>query len=313
MPRPWFPTTNSAFPSARHLLLVVSTVKKPLVIALIVQLVLMAGALIFMVIHNATAEAPRHAKAKADSDSDEVVEKAEPHAKEAAHEAVGDHLETPPSSVKAADADAHAAKEVKPNPEGFAGELTQGNARFVEGVSRQRDVLARRGAVSEAESPEAVVVTCTDSRVVPELVFDQPLGTFTVIRLPGAQLDDVAVRAVDDALSRLHAKSVMFLGHLGCHHVQQTLGNAGKKKNSRPTTLVAALGGLSSWFQGDALEVAATDASVTFATKELKRRSKVLSRSQGVTTMGVVYEPKTGKARWLTSEATEPPPRSVRN
>ncbi len=170
-------------------------------------------------------------------------------------------------------------------------------------------------AVSEAESCEAVVVTCTDSRVVPELVFDQPLGTFTVIRLPGAQLDDVAVRAVDDALSRLDAKSIMFLGHLGCHHVQQTLGNAGKKKNSRPTTLVAALGGLSSWFQGDALEVAATDASVTFATKELRRRSKVLSRSQGVTTMGVVYEPKTGKARWLTSEATEPPPppRSVRN
>ncbi len=47
--------------------------------------------------------------------------------------------------------------------------------------------------MSEAESREAVVGTCTDSRVVRELVFDQPLGTFTVIRLPGGQLDDVAV------------------------------------------------------------------------------------------------------------------------
>jgi carbonic anhydrase len=172
--------------------------------------------------------------------------------------------------------------------------------RFVEGVSRQRDPVARRESLGDEERASAVVVTCTDSRVVPELLFDQPLGTFAVIRLPGAQLDDVAVRAVEESVSRLHASAVLLLGHFGCHHVQHALTEKGSKRGF--------LGRLDKKLEGEALDEAATIASVNNAARDLRKHSKV-------TLLRVVYAPKTGKLRWLDAEPDPEPvpaPRSGR-
>jgi hypothetical protein len=59
--------------------------------------------------------------------------------------------------------------------------------------------------------------------------------------------------------------------------------------------------------EGDALDEAATRASISFATRELKRKSKLLGRSTEVTTLRVMYSPKTGQVRWLDAEQ-EPEP-----
>ncbi len=149
-------------------------------------------------------------------------------------------------------------------------ELQQGNLRFIEGVTRQRDALARRETLASVEQASAVVVTCTDSRVVPELIFDQPMGTFSVVRLPGAQLGEAGARAVEESVKRLHVNAVLILGHFGCHHV------------------------------GDNDE--ATLSSISFAARELKRRSKVIAKATDVSVLRVVYAPKTGQLRWLDAE-----------
>lgn len=190
--------------------------------------------------------------------------------------------------------------------EDVVSELVAGNARFVEGTTKQRDVVAIREALASEERASAVVVTCTDSRVVPEVLFDQPLGTFDVLRVPGAQIDDAAAKAVDEAVTRLQARAVLVLGHVGCAHVDKAMSRASQKKSSRPASLVAALGGLTT----EEADVAA----VTFSAVQLQRRSKVLGHE--VTMLRVLYTPKSGAIRWLDAEETPAPvaaaPRSGR-
>ncbi|MFT3711139.1 MAG: carbonic anhydrase [Archangium sp.] len=190
-----------------------------------------------------------------------------------------------------------AKAESKPESsfESVVSELVAGNSRFVEGTSKQRDVVAIREALASEERASTVIVTCTDSRVVPELMFDQPMGTFDVVRLPGAQVDEAAVKAVDEAIARLHAKAVLVLGHVGCAHVDKALSRAGQKKVKRPASLVSALGGLTS--------EEANIAAVTFSAQQLQRQSKKLGHGDEVTMLRVLYTPKTGTIRWLDAES----------
>lgn len=289
-------------------------VKDPLVVVLIAQVVVMVGALAFMAGRAGRAAAPAPVVAAVEIPADEEpVElpkvKEEVHAppplpppaklsedepKEFAAWPAG---EAPPPTPKPA----ATAEEVKPPAiEELLKSLTEGNARAVEGVMRQRDVVSLRRQFEHGERADAVVVTCTDSRVVPELVFDQPAGTFSVVRLPAAQLDDAAVRVVDESVKRLGVKTVLVMGHVGCSHVEKALAKAGPKKSARPANLTAALGGLAS-LEGAAREDAATAASISFATWELRRRSKVL-RGGDVTVLRVLYRPASGDVRWLDGE-----------
>jgi carbonic anhydrase len=191
--------------------------------------------------------------------------------------------------------------------EDFIAQLMAGNSRFVEGTTRQRDAVARRESLSGEERAEAVVVTCTDSRVIPELLFDQPLGTFSVVRMPGAQIDASSASAVDDAIKRLHPKLVLLLGHTGCHHVLQSLKGASASSRGRPNSLASALAGLSGSLQGEALELAAAQQSVSFAMSELRRRSRVKGTS--ASHLRLLYSPQSGLVRWLDAEAaTKPEP-----
>lgn len=304
--------------------------RKPLVLVLVGQLVVLAGSLAFLALRRADPPPLRQARSHPLPAGEEVLhaplvrlEEAPP-APAPAEPVNGDWAQFPAAApaVAAAARPAPASPQgklsVKDEPEPQAletliAQLADGNARFVEGVSRQRDAVAVRQALGEGERATAVVVTCTDSRVVPELLFDQPLGTFAVVRLPGAQVDEVAVRAVEDSVSRLQARAVLVLGHLGCHHVQDAVAQAGTKKSSRLSTLTGALSGLSGSLQGEALDDAATAASVSFSARELRRRSKPLARSAEVTLLRVVYAPRTGAVRWLDAEQEPAPTPAPRN
>jgi len=105
--------------------------------------------------------------------------------------------------------------------------LLAGNERFVaERTTHPHQDEARRQAIASAQSPFAVVVSCSDSRVPPELVFDQGLGDVFVVRTAGQVVDSVALGSIEFAVANLGARSILVLGHERCGAVQAALEHA---------------------------------------------------------------------------------------
>ncbi len=102
--------------------------------------------------------------------------------------------------------------------------LMEGNARFVAGKSAHPDQSAARVAELESgQHPFAVVLGCADSRVSPEVIFDQGLGDLFVLRVAGNVPDDEMTGSIEYAVEHLGAKLVMVLGHEKCGAVQATV------------------------------------------------------------------------------------------
>jgi len=95
--------------------------------------------------------------------------------------------------------------------------LMDGNARYVAGLSSHPDQTnERRLALAGGQSPFAIVLTCSDSRVSPELFFDQGLGDLFVIRNAGNVLDDHVIGSMEYAVEHLHAPLIIVVGHGKC-------------------------------------------------------------------------------------------------
>jgi carbonic anhydrase len=106
--------------------------------------------------------------------------------------------------------------------------LVAGNARFAAGkASRPNQSMSRVEAVAGKQSPYAVVLTCADSRVSPELLFDTGLGDLFVLRVAGNVVDDPMLGSVEYALEYLGAPLVVVLGHENCGAVKVAVESAG--------------------------------------------------------------------------------------
>jgi carbonic anhydrase len=79
-----------------------------------------------------------------------------------------------------------------------------------------RQDARRRKEVSKGQKPFAVIVGCSDSRIPPELIFDQGLGDLFVVRLAGNIVDNVALGSIEYAVEHLDTKLVVVLGHGKC-------------------------------------------------------------------------------------------------
>jgi carbonic anhydrase len=102
--------------------------------------------------------------------------------------------------------------------------LIDGNRRYVdEKLSHPNQTLQRRMEVAKGQHPFAAIVSCSDSRVPPEILFDQGLGDLFVIRLAGNILDDAALASLEYAVGHLGVKYIMVLGHKRCGAVKATL------------------------------------------------------------------------------------------
>jgi carbonic anhydrase len=94
--------------------------------------------------------------------------------------------------------------------------LMQGNARYVANAPVQKDYSAGRAARVEAQFPIAAILGCSDSRVSPELAFDQGPGDLFVVRLAGNFLDDDGFASLEYAVKFLGVPLLMVLGHTNC-------------------------------------------------------------------------------------------------
>jgi carbonic anhydrase len=94
--------------------------------------------------------------------------------------------------------------------------LMQGNARYAANQPNERDFSHDRAERATAQYPIAAVLSCADSRVSPELLFDQSPGDVFVVRLAGNFLDDDGFASLEYAVKFLGAPLVMILGHTNC-------------------------------------------------------------------------------------------------
>ena len=95
--------------------------------------------------------------------------------------------------------------------------LIEGNKRFMENHPIHPDqTLDRIRSLKKGQHPFAVIVSCSDSRVPPELIFDQGLGDLFVIRNAGNIIDDYELGSIEYAVEHLHTPLIIVLGHTQC-------------------------------------------------------------------------------------------------
>ncbi|WP_432512714.1 carbonic anhydrase [Kineococcus sp. SYSU DK001] len=114
--------------------------------------------------------------------------------------------------------------EVVDDPDQALELLREGNARFVTAHEQHTaGTLQRRVHVASAQHPFAIVLSCADSRVPPELVFDQGLGDLFVVRTAGQVLAPPVLGSIQYGVEHLHVPLVLVLGHENCGAVSATV------------------------------------------------------------------------------------------
>jgi carbonic anhydrase len=94
--------------------------------------------------------------------------------------------------------------------------LQEGNARFVAGKPSVKDLSRQRQETMSGQKPYAIVLTCSDSRVPPEHIFDAGIGEIFVVRTAGNIADAVALGSIEYAAEHLKSPLVMVMGHENC-------------------------------------------------------------------------------------------------
>lgn len=123
------------------------------------------------------------------------------------------------------------AKETKPppkpqnvlSPDAALKRLLEGNARYVDGVSRRHDFKHEREALAGGQNPFAAVLSCADSRIAPEYAFDTGRGDLFVCRVAGNFAGTETVASMEYAVAVLSTPLILVLGHDACGAVDATL------------------------------------------------------------------------------------------
>jgi len=117
--------------------------------------------------------------------------------------------------------------------------LKAGNEKFVSGHPVHPDeTLDRIRELKKGQSPFVVVVSCSDSRLPPELIFDQGLGDVFSIRTAGNVIGDYELGSIEYAVEHLHCKLIVVLGHENCGAIQAYATSGNEKHDDHIQTLV---------------------------------------------------------------------------
>jgi carbonic anhydrase len=198
------------------------------------------------------------------------------------------------------------------SPDAAYSTIVRGNERFVMGMTKgeHRDIDRRR-ALASAQHPHTIVLSCSDSRVPPELIFDQGLGDLFTIRVAGNVLGSAQVASIEYAVEHLGSKLIVVMGHESCGAVKAALaakGEHGKTASAGSTDLDWLVSSIQPNLAGRGIASvdSSTDpklrkpvmANVDAVTDQLLLRSKILSHAMEKGQLKVVrgiYSLDTGK------------------
>jgi len=216
----------------------------------------------------------------------------------------------------------HAAPEGLSPDKAFK-ELKAGNERYVDDDSnhKRQDEKTRRDLAS-GQKPHTVVLSCSDSRVLPEILFDQGLGDLYTIRVEGNGLNTSTVASIEYAIKNLGSRLILVMGHESCGAVKAAITTAkGQSAGSADLdSMIASIqpnisGGktmkngrslASSFDMHDTKFRGPAKANVDGVSKQLLKRSKIIRKaveSGKVQVIQGIYGLETGKVDfWGTSK-----------
>ena len=176
--------------------------------------------------------------------------------------------------------------------------LLDGNLRFRTGNPKvQRYCEERLADIARAQDPFATVLTCIDSRIVPEIVFDQPLGSMFAARTPGNVNADSVKWMIDIAIDDMQVPLILVMAHTGCLAITQVVnGELTGPGGPLRAQIAAALTRARSYNPQDLLmETIRENVFVTMERLANESHELRLAMDRGTTDMaGAIYHMETG-------------------
>jgi carbonic anhydrase len=193
------------------------------------------------------------------------------------------------------------------DPNAVLARLLEGNKRFMAG---QTSLLTRRrpedfAALAEGQAPQAIILACADSRVAPELIFDQGIGDLFVVRVAGnvaSGAGPIVKGSIEFAVAELGARLIMVLGHSQCGAVKAATAHV-EARDALPgaigplVEIIRPAVAMAQGRRGDKLDNVIR-ANVEKCVETLKGLDPILSKfakSGELKVVGATYELKTGK------------------
>jgi carbonic anhydrase len=191
--------------------------------------------------------------------------------------------------------------------------LLEGNARYVDSDSNHpHQSRERLKEISDAQNPFAIVVSCSDSRLPPEIIFDQGLGDLFVIRTAGNVIGDYELASIEYAVLKLNCNVIVVMGHEKCGAIQAFAGQPNKHFpghldsikefiQSEPNSLKVLQDTLSNHYH-------AVIHNIIYGVQLLKRESDVIQEKFDMHELeiyGAVYRMETGRVQVIEDEVKE--------
>ena len=188
--------------------------------------------------------------------------------------------------------------------------LVAGNERYVKGTPAHPDLsLARRKKLGEGQKPFATVLSCVDSRVPPELVFDQGLGDLFVIRSAGQVVDRAVLGSIQFGVAELEIPYLVVMGHTKCGAVGATVEHLESKKGPTGTDIDALITAIShavheaeaAGIEGEDLVAATVEFNVDRVVTELEEAKVLMAaeKKRQLKIVGAIYDVETGEVDFL--------------
>lgn len=198
------------------------------------------------------------------------------------------------------------AHQAEPNvtPDTVLAELKTGNAHHVRHqYQHPHETLARLRELVGGQHPHAEILSCADSRVPPEIIFDQGLGDLFVVRVAGNVATDTEIGSLEYGAEHLHTSLLVVLGHESCGAVIAAVqGGAAEGHIAALISLIKPAVDRSRGMTGDPL-ANAVRTNVQMVVQQLRSSTPVLSElvAHGkLKIVGGVYSLETGEVTWLS-------------
>jgi len=192
-------------------------------------------------------------------------------------------------------------------PESVLQDLLEGNKRFVKNNLEHRDQLSLKNSATEGQYPKAIILSCVDSRVPVETVFDQGIGDIFVSRVAGNFVNTDILGSMEYACKVAGSKLVFVLGHekcgavsSACDHVE--LGNiTSMLKNIKPAIEITTTEGERSSKNAEFVQ-AVVEKNVQLNIERIRKESPILKDLEDfgeIKIVGGVYSLKSGEIKML--------------